>query len=187
VNGVIRWLELIGARRGPILVAHSVHLDAHEVSILADRGVAIAHNVALGTDGAASNNSQDMFEVIKFASLLQRGRLEDGRAMGPGEALQMATMDAARALGLDDWIGSVEPGKRADLVVLDLLSSPRTVALHDVVSQIVHCADASNVESVFVDGELRVHRGEVVGVDEPRVLAKAQTAAVQLVDRLGLT
>lgn len=93
--------------------------------------------VALGTDGAASNNTQDMFEVLKLAGRLQRGRLMDGTVFPPRTVFRMATIDAARALGIADIVGSIEVGKRADLVAIDLLATPRTIALHDVMSQLV--------------------------------------------------
>lgn len=209
ITGVARWLDAEGALRGPILAAHSVHLDVDELRLLAERDVAISHNpvsnmflgdgiapvwealeqkvvVALGTDGAASNNSQDMFEVMKVAPLLQRARREDASAVGPRQALRMATIDGARALGLGDVIGSIEVGKRADLVVLDLEASPHTVAVHDVVSQLVHCAPSDAVSSVLVDGRLIVNEGRVAGIDQQALLADAQAAGMDLVRRLSV-
>jgi len=208
VDGVIRWLDGIGALRGRILAAHSVHVDEGERAIMAERRVSMAHNpvsnlylgdgfapvaeardagvtVGLGTDGAASNNSQDMFEVLKLAALLQRARLEDGQILPAREALRLATVDGARAIGLDQLIGSVEPGKRADLVVLDLLHRASTVTLHDVTSQIVHCASAANVWMVIVDGEVRLADGQLVNEDEAGLLAEAQAAGRALASRLA--
>ena len=207
IRGVVRWLDGLGALRGPILSAHSVHVDAEELGIMADRGVTIVHNpvsnlflgdgiapivaateagvrVALGTDGAASNNNQDMFEVMKLAALLQRGDRMDGTRMPPGMALRMATIEAARALGIGDVVGSIEPGKRADLVVLDLTRRPNTVALHDAVSQIVHCAPSASVTSVFVDGERVVDEGRLTRLDGADVMRVAQSLGRRLADRL---
>ncbi len=207
VDGVIRWLDGIGALQGPIVAAHSVHLDREELRIAAAKDVAIAHNpvsnlflgdglapiaeaheegvlVALGTDGAASNNTQDMFEVLKLAGLLQRGRLMDGTVFPPRTVLRMATIDAARALGIADIVGSIEVGKRADLVVLDLLATPRTVALHDVVSQLVHCSPGDAVRTVFVDGRRVVDDGRQVDLAEADLLREAQLAGGQLRKRL---
>ena len=98
------------------------------------------------TDGSASNNSQDMFEVVKAAALLQRARLQDPQAIRPMQALRMATINGAKALGLDRLVGSLEPGKRADLILLDLRAAPHNVAVHNVVSHLVHCAKATDVE-----------------------------------------
>jgi 5-methylthioadenosine/S-adenosylhomocysteine deaminase len=208
VDGVIRWLDRIGALQGPSVAAHSVHVDADEMRLMAERDVAIVHNpvsnlflgdgvapivaaeaagitVALGTDGASSNNRQDMFEVAKIAALLQRGHHLDGTLMPPLKALRMATSNGARALGLEREIGSLEPGKQADLVFVDLMNSPRTVAVHDVISHLVHCAPSELVTNVFVAGQRVVENGRIVRVDQRAVLEHAQAAGSKLVQRMA--
>jgi 5-methylthioadenosine/S-adenosylhomocysteine deaminase len=142
-------------------------------------------NVGLGTDGAASNNAQDMFQVLKMAALLQRAATQDAHAVSPTQALRMATINGARALGLDHLVGSLEPGKRADLIMLDLYATPHTVAVHNVVSHLVHCATPANVRLVMVDGRILMHQAEIVGVDEPALLAEAQAVGEDLVRRLA--
>lgn len=207
VDGVVRWLDGLEALGPGLLAPHSVHLSADEVRLYAERGVSVAHNpisnmflgdgvapvvemleagvnVALGTDGAASNNSQDMFQVLKIAPLQQRARTQRPQAIPPAQALRMATINGAKALGLGHLVGSLEPGKRADLIMLDLSRAPHNVAVHNVLSHLVHCAKASDVELVMVDGRVRMERGEVLGVDEPRLLREAQAAAERLVRRL---
>lgn len=208
ITGIVRWLEGLGALRGPILAAHSVHVDDDEIRIMAERQMTIVHNpvsnlflgdgiapivsareggvrVALGTDGASSNNNQDMFEVIKLAALLQRGHRMDGTLLPPLAALRMATTDAAAALGMAHTIGSIEPGKRADLVVLDLTGRPNTVALHDVVSQLVHCAPSGAVSTVFVDGERVVSGGRLTRLDGDGILRSGQRLGRRLAERLA--
>ena len=206
--GVAAWLDEVGALGPRLIAAHSVHVSEDEIQILARRGVSVSHNpvsnmflgdgiapvvemlaagvnVALGTDGAASNNSQDMFEVVKMAALLQRVRLQDAHAISPYEALRMATINGARALGLDHLVGSLEPGKRADLIMLDLYSAAHSVAVHNVVSHLVHCAAPDDVRLVMVDGRTLMDQAEIVGLDEPRLLAEAQSAGEVLVRRLA--
>jgi 5-methylthioadenosine/S-adenosylhomocysteine deaminase len=206
-EGVVDWLDAHDALGPNVVAAHSVHLTPGEIDTLGNRGVSVSHNpvsnmflgdgiapvvemldrgvnVALGTDGAASNNSQNMFEVLKMAPLLQRARTLDPNAISPAQAIRMATVNGARALGLDHLTGSVEPGKRADLVVLDLRGSAHTVAAHNVLSQIVYCARPGNVDLVMVDGRILVEDGKVGGFDEPRFLAEAQAAGEDLVRRL---
>jgi 5-methylthioadenosine/S-adenosylhomocysteine deaminase len=206
--GVVTWLDALGALGRSWIAPHSVHLSTAEIDVLARRGVCVCHNpvsnmtlgdgiapvvemlqagvtVALGTDGAASNNSQDMFEVIKTAALLQRVRLQDAHAVLPGQALRMATINGARALGLDRLVGSLEVGKRADLIMLDLLAAPHNVAVHDVLSHLVHCAKATDVELAMVDGTILMEHRTVRGVDEAGLLARSQAAAERLVARLG--
>jgi 5-methylthioadenosine/S-adenosylhomocysteine deaminase len=206
--GVVAWLESLEALGPRVLAAHCVHLSADEIQVMAQRGVSVSHNpvsnmflgdgiapvvellaagvnVALGTDGAASNNAQDMFEVLKMAPLLQRARLQDPHAVSPMQALRMATINGARAVGLDHLIGSLEVGKRADLIGLDLLGSPSAVAVHNVVSQVVHCARAADVKLAMVDGRVVMERREVVDIDEPALLAEAQATGERLVQRLA--
>ena len=206
--GVITWLDSLGALGPNWIAPHSVHVSPAEIDTLARRGVCVSHNpvsnmtlgdgiapvvemlkagitVALGTDGAASNNSQDMFEVVKTAALLQRVRLQDAHAILPMQALRMATANAAKALGLGHLVGSLEVGKRADLIVLDLLGAPHNVAVHDVVSHLVHCARATDVELAMVDGTVLMEGRRVSGLDEPALLAHSQSAAERLVARLG--
>ncbi|MFI5267842.1 MAG: amidohydrolase family protein [Chloroflexota bacterium] len=207
-EGIVAWLDAYEALGPNTLAAHSVHLTPKEVGIYASRGVSVSHNpvsnmflgdgiapvvemlqagmnVALGTDGSASNNSQDMFETLKMAALLQRAHTLDPNAITPREAIRMATINGARALGLDQVTGSLELGKRADLIVLDLQSAAHTVAVHDVPSQLVYCARPSNVDMVMVDGRVLLEHGQVLALDEPRFLARAQTAGEDLVRRLG--
>jgi 5-methylthioadenosine/S-adenosylhomocysteine deaminase len=207
-RGVIAWLDGLGALGPNWLAAHCVHLSPEEIDIMARRGVCVAHNpvsngflgdgiapvtamleagvtVALGSDGPASNNSQDMFEVMKTAALFQRAQRQDPAAIRPRQALRMGTINGARALGLDHLVGSLEPGKRADLIMLDLLAAPHTVAVHDVVSHLLHCARASDVELAMVDGRVLMERRTVAGLDEPGLLRRAQALAEDLVRRLA--
>jgi 5-methylthioadenosine/S-adenosylhomocysteine deaminase len=206
-DGVVAWLDSIGALGPGLLAAHCVHLSPSEIAILARHGVAVCHNpvsnmflgdgiapvvellaagvtVGLGTDGAASNNSQDMFEVTKMAALLQRARTRDPHAISPLQALHMATIDGARVLGLDNLVGSIEPGKRADLAIVDLRRAPHNVAVHKVPSHLVHCAKATDVDTLLVDGRVVMRDRAVAGLDEPRLLAQAQEAGERLVARL---
>jgi 5-methylthioadenosine/S-adenosylhomocysteine deaminase len=207
-EGVVAWLDSVEALGPNTLAAHSVHLTSGEVATFARRGVSVSHNpvsnmflgdgiapvaemlqagvnVALGTDGSASNNSQDMFETLKMAPLLQRARTLDANAIPPAQAIRMATVNGARALGLEDRVGSLEPGKRADLLLLNLRGAAHTVAVHDVPSQVVYCARPSNVDTVIVDGRVLLERGQVLDFDEPAFLARAQAAGEDLVRRLG--
>lgn len=204
VDGVVRWLDGLGVLDDTVLAPHSVALDADEVEIMARRGVHVSHNpvsnmflgdgvapivdlaaaggnVALGTDGAASNNAQDMVQVLKMASLLQRAHRRDPAAVPPMQALAMATVNGARALGLDGLIGSIEPGKRADVVVIDL-DTPHATVTHDPVSQVVYCASAADVRTVLVDGRVVVDDRTLTTMDLASVLPAARRAAAQLLD-----
>ncbi len=205
-EGVVDLFARLGALGPRLLAAHAVHLAPREVRLLADAGASVAHNpvsngflgdgiapvtdllaagvnVALGTDGAASNNSQDMFEVMKVAALFQRARTQDPAALPPETVLRLATINGARALGLDAEIGSLEPGKRADLAIVDL-SSLHHCAVHDVLSHLVFTARAADVRTVLVDGRVVLEEGVLQTVDAEAVRAAGQARGEALVRRL---
>jgi len=120
--------------------------------------------VGIGTDGAASNDSQNMLEAVKSAALLQKVARLDPRALTAGDVLAMATVEGARALGLERRIGSLEPGKRADVVRLRG-DRPGLANVHDPRQQVVYCTSPSDVADVWVDGARRVMDGHLVDHD----------------------
>jgi 5-methylthioadenosine/S-adenosylhomocysteine deaminase len=139
---------------------------------LRDAGV----TVALGTDGAANNNSFDMVREMKAACAAQNAARRRAGTLRAEDALEMATIDGARALGLEQEIGSLEPGKRADVVLLDLARAG-TWPVHDPVSSLVYSAHSGHVDTVIVDGNVLLREGRTVGVDEGSVLDAAARAA----------
>ncbi len=142
--------------------------------------------VGLGTDGAASNDNQDMFGVLKTTGLIHKLAALDPTRMTAREVLTMATIEGARALGLDREIGSLEPGKRADVVLLDG-ATPELATIHDPWQQVVYCATARCVSDVWVDGVARVRGGELLGHDLGELAREARDAAIDLVGRANLT
>jgi 5-methylthioadenosine/S-adenosylhomocysteine deaminase len=183
-----------------------VQLDQDGIGRMARSGAALAHcpvanlyggsgvapvpalrrtgvRVGLGTDGAASNNSQNLFETMKFASLVQRGVGQ--MDVGVEEAFRMATIDGAAALGLADQLGRIEPGYRADLVLLDPNRLPMAPH-HQPLSDIVYAAGPGAVEAVFVDGVQVVDDGRLTQLDTPGLLREAQARAEALVRRASL-
>jgi len=179
-----------------------------EVAALAAAGVAAVHNpvanmilasgvcpvpalraagitVGLGTDGPASNDSQNMLEAVKAAALLQKVARLDARALTAGDVLAMATVEGARALGLEDRVGSLQPGRRADLVRLRG-DRPGLANVHDPRQQVVYCASPADVADVWVDGRRRVVDGELVGSDLAELVAASRPLAAELVTRAGL-
>jgi len=168
---------------GPGLVAvHAVHLSEQEIALLAQHGASVVHcpssnlklasglapvpsllakgvNVALGTDGAASNNRLDLFQEMRTAALLAKTVADDAQAMPAHAALRAATLAGARALGLEKTIGSIEPGKAADLIALDF-SAPELVPCYDVLSHLVYVAGRENVTHVWVGGRLLLRERE---------------------------
>ncbi len=167
-------LDRLGLVSERLMAVHAVHLQRDEIALLAQRGASVVHcpasnlklasgvapvaalladgvRVAFGTDGAASNNRLDLFEEMRLAALLAKADARDAAALPAWQALESATVGAARALGLGEQVGSIEVGKQADLIAIDL-SSPETQPCYDIASQLVYCAGREHVDHVWVGG-----------------------------------
>ena len=142
-------------------------------------------NVGLGCDGAPSNNSYDMIREMKLAALIQKARLLDPLTMPAPKVLEMATVNGALAMGTEKEVGSIEAGKRADLVLVDL-KKPHLVPYRDVVSNVVYAAMGSDVDTVLVDGRVLVSGGESLTLDEEKILEEAQKRQDGLISRSGV-
>ncbi len=192
-------------------IAHCVWLDDDEIQLLADTGTSVAHcptsnaklaggiapvpkfqqagiTVGLGTDGNISNNSLDLFETMKFASLLQKVKYYDAAALPAPDVLRMATIEGAKLLGLDQEIGSLEVGKKADVVLIDLWQPNLMPLVWDqddtnIVWNLVYAAKGSNVHTVFVDGEMVIQAGSSTRVQEGMILGTVQTQTMELMKR----
>jgi 5-methylthioadenosine/S-adenosylhomocysteine deaminase len=189
-------LEKLGVLAGRTIAAHAVWLDEADMRILAARGVGVAHcpssnaklasgvapvtrmlslgiAVGLGTDGpAGSNNDFDLLEEADLAGKLQKVTLGDPQALPAPAALEMLTIGGARALGLEKEIGSLEAGKRADMIVMRL-DRPNAVPLYDVTSQMIYALKGADVRDVMVNGRPIVRDRKSLTLDEVAVLAKA--------------
>jgi cytosine/adenosine deaminase-related metal-dependent hydrolase len=142
-------------------------------------------NVGLGCDGAPCNNSYDMIREMKLAAVIQKARLLDPLSMPATTVLEMATVNGARAMGMESIVGSIEAGKRADLVLIDL-RKPHLVPYRDLVSNVVYSAVGSDVDSVLVDGNLLLREGEALTLDEERIIDEAQERQDELISRSGV-
>ncbi|MEU6701627.1 amidohydrolase [Pseudonocardia sp. NPDC046786] len=193
---------------GPDLVAaHCVQCDDTDLDLLAASGTAVSHNpcsnlylgsgfapvpamhrrgitVGLASDGPASSSNHSMLQAVKFAALLHKGVHRDPEIMTAEKALEMATVDGAAALGMADRIGSLEPGKRADVIVLDL-SNLCVTPVHAAVSALVYSQRGDEVDRVYVDGEPVVAGGRPVRVDARTVRERSAAAAAGLAERAG--
>jgi len=185
-----------------LLAVHCVWVDQEDIRILSRKHVKVSHNpvsnmylangiaplpdllragitVGLGVDGAASNNNQDMFEVIKETALVHKAVSHDPTAICAQKVLEMATIDGAEGIGMRNEIGSIEPGKKADLVLINL-NDVNMVPLNNLVSQLVYCGRAQNVDTVMVDGNLIMENRVVKTVDETAVVERVQQLATDL-------
>ncbi|WP_376690962.1 TRZ/ATZ family hydrolase [Wenzhouxiangella sp. EGI_FJ10409] len=189
-------MESLGLLSDRLLAVHMTQLDDADIARVARAGVHILHcpasnlklasgicrvadldaagvNVAIGTDGAASNNTLDMFAETRLAALLAKGASGDPEAVPAERALSMATINGARALGMEDRIGSIEVGKSADLAAVDL-SGLKTAPVHHVVSQLVYAASRDQVSDVWIEGRRVVERGELTTLDTERTAVEAE-------------
>jgi 5-methylthioadenosine/S-adenosylhomocysteine deaminase len=204
----VAYLDSLGISGAHVLLAHCVHLDDEEMETLARTQTNVAHcpssnlklgsgvaritemlsrgiSVSLGADGAACNNRLDMFTEMRTAALLQKA-FQGPEALPASDALRIATIDGARALGLDKEIGSLETGKRADVIVVDLDQihlSPQ----HEVVSALAYSAIASDVRTTIIDGQIVMRNGELLTMNEAVVIDEANREAQGLRTRAGLS
>lgn len=207
-RGVVETLDALGFLSSRLIAAHCLWLTPDDIRLLGQRQVNISHcptsnlklcsgftstvvrtidlagmraagiNVTLGTDGAASNNSLDMFEAMKLAALLQKHHTGDPKRLPAREAFEMATLSGARALALNS--GLLEPGYLADIVLVDLLR-PAFIPGHDLVSDLVYAANGSCVRTVLIDGQIVLRDGTMPM--EKKILQDAVDAARDLVRR----
>jgi 5-methylthioadenosine/S-adenosylhomocysteine deaminase len=201
------YLDSIGFLGPDVLAVHCVQCDGDDVETLARRNVKVSHNpcsnlylasgfapvpemlaagvtVGLASDGPASNNNHNMIHAMKFAALMHKGFRRDPTVLTAERVLEMATIDGARAIGLDGEIGSIEAGKKADLVALradNLCMTP----LHHAASALVYSAIGNEAHHVVIDGRLVMEAGVLTSVDERRVRRDSQAAADALVARAG--
>jgi 5-methylthioadenosine/S-adenosylhomocysteine deaminase len=192
----VAFLDSLGFLGAGVLAAHGVWVSDVEVALLAARGVGVSHNpesnmklasgtapvpaylkanaaLGLGTDGAASNNDLDMFEAMRTASLLHKLQSRDPRVVSASEALMMATRGGARALGMEQQIGSLEPRKRADIIIVSTRGARQT-PLYDPISHLVYVARGDDVQSTVVHGKVLMRNRQVLTLDETAVLVAAR-------------
>ena len=183
----VRHLDSLGFLDKRTIGAHCVWVDEEEIDILAQRGVTVSHNpqsnmkiasgvapvarmigqgalVTVATDGPCSNNDLDMFEELRTAAFLQKSSLADPLALPAYEALKLATVNGARAMGREGELGVLREGALAHVIVIDL-QKPHLQPIHDVVSNLVYCGKAADVETVVVDGRLVVENRKIVDFD----------------------
>jgi 5-methylthioadenosine/S-adenosylhomocysteine deaminase len=192
----VGYLESIGFWGPRTLAAHAVWLSPADMRVLARRRVGVAHNpesnmklasgaakvvamraagipVGLGTDGAASNNDLDMFEAMRQAAFLAKLQTMDPRALPARTALEMATIEGARALGMDAEIGSLEPGKRADLIAVSMAAARQT-PMYDPLSHLVYVTRGDDVRTTIVNGRVLMRDRKVLTLNETDVLSDAR-------------
>jgi 5-methylthioadenosine/S-adenosylhomocysteine deaminase len=206
----IEYLDKLGFLHPNLLAAHCVWLAKSEVSILAKRDVKVSHcpvsnmklasggvapvpemlekgvTVSIGTDSSASNNSLDMFESMKICALVHRAHRWDATILPAQQVLDLATIQAAKALGISDRIGSIETGKQADLIIIDArIPNLAPLGEETVISNLVYSAKGHNVDTTIVDGKVIMKNREFLTLKESAIYDKTSECALYLAKELG--
>ena len=191
-KSIVDLLDEIGFLTDQFLAVHCVYLTQNEIKLLAERGVSISHNpaanmylgsgiapipdclqaginVSLGTDGAASNNTTDMLDTMRLAALIHKGVCRDATAMSAEKVVRMATLGGAKALGMGKTVGTLEAGKKADIILFDP-AKIKSVPMYDPIASLVYSADAGNIDTTIVNGEVVYRKGVFsCGIDEEQI------------------
>lgn len=198
----MRLLEETGVLDVDFLGVHAIRLSKDDIQLMKQYNTRISYNplanmilgsgvapivelsglgirISLGTDGAASNDSQNLIEVMKTGALLQKVHNRDSAALSAWEIFSMATAQGAACINMSDQIGSIEEGKKADIVVVDL-EKPNTTPYYDPIASLVYSGNNDNISSVFVEGKLLLEEGKFVNLDERDLLSRAQRKAEDL-------
>jgi len=206
-KNIVPYLQEVGFLRPDLLAVHCVVTNDDDIALFVQNDVKISYNpvsnmylgsgiapivkmqragltIGLGVDGAGSNNSQDMIETMKVAALLQKVSAKDASIVDAQQVLDWATRDGARALGLENEIGSLEPGKRADLFAI-AINTPKIVPVHDPVASLVYSCGEENVVLTIADGKVLMKDGVIQFFDEKRLIDECQHAALRLAERCG--
>ncbi len=199
------YLDELGFLGEDVIAAHAVWLSEEEKNIIKNNNVKLSHNpssnmklasgispvdelikrgvcVSLGTDGAASNNNLDMVEEMKIAALLQKVHNLDSMALSAKKVFEMSTINGARTLGLENEIGIIEVGKKADVILADMNSAHLTPYRHPI-SHLVYAANGSDINTVICNGEILMKDKEVVSLEEAVVIDIAENAAAELLSK----
>lgn len=204
----IEWLAELGVLDSQMQLVHSVWLEDNEIDLIAEHDAVVVHcpvsnmylasgvarvpemlsrgiTVALASDGPGSNNNQDMLELLKTTALLHKVNSLNATILLPKDILQMACRGGAAAFGLPDQIGSLEPGKKADIVLVDL-NTPMAMPVHSVPSALVYNLSNRDVDTVIVDGRILMQDKEILFLDETALLERGRNICSALFKRAGI-
>lgn len=205
----VEYLDHIGVLSNNSVLAHCIHLNEKEIQMMRERNAKVAHcpssnlklgsgianiprylqeniSVSLGADGAPCNNNLNMFQEMRLAGLIQKP-IHGPKAMPVKRIFQMATIDGARALGIESEVGSIEVGKKADIVLLNLQNISNPLIQNDaeeIYSTIVYSASPKNVHSVMIDGEWVYRNQEFITIDEEMILKRSKQELTKLLKRV---
>jgi len=203
----MEYLNSLGVLDKTMIAAHCVSLTGKDIAIMKDKNVKTSHNpisnlklasgispvskmiekgitVSLGTDSPCSNNTADMFEVMKVAALLHKGVNNNPTLMPAERVLEMATLEGAKALSWESEIGSIEVGKKADLTIVEF-RKPHLKPLYNEASHLVYAAKASDVDTVIINGRIMIENRKLATLNCNRIMREVEKAKDNLFDKLN--
>jgi 5-methylthioadenosine/S-adenosylhomocysteine deaminase len=198
----VEYLDNLGILGDNVIAAHCVHLTEKDIQLIVRRKVGVAHNpesnmklasgvapipdllsaganIGLGTDGAASNNDLNMFEEMDTAAKLHKLFCHDPTVIDARTVVEMATIGGARILGLDEQIGSIEIGKRADVIIINT-NNPHLVPLYDPYSQIAYTIDGADVETVIIEGKIVMRNHEILTISKEKIIQDVRVLSARI-------
>jgi 5-methylthioadenosine/S-adenosylhomocysteine deaminase len=208
-----QYLDSMGIFDGKVLAAHCIHLNQKDMQILKEKNVCVSYNpvsnlklvsgimplkeltdreilVSIGTDGAQSNNSLDLLKDLKIGVLIQKQQYNDATYISAKEALKMITINGAKALHMDHEIGSLERGKKADIIALDIqdanINPLHRSCVNNIYSAVVYTADGSNVSDVIVNGKILMRNSELLNMNKAEIINQSHKAAEEVLKKAGL-
>ncbi len=207
-EGPTVYLKEHGLLNGRFIGFHGVHMDRRDIALFAECGAGMIHNpesnmklasgvapvpdmlrsgmkVGIGTDGCASNNNLDLFQEMDMTAKLHKAHRLDPTVMDARTVTRLATCTGAEALGMDDRIGTLSPGKKADIVLLDF-NKPHLIPLYNEYSHLVYSAKGSDVETVLINGRIVMHNRRLLTIDENEVMARVGRIALKIRESLHL-
>ena len=201
----VSYLNSLGVLDKNMIAAHCVHLTPEDILLIAEKGVGVAHNpqcnmkiasgvapipglmeagakIGIGTDGPASNNDLDMFDEMRTTAFLHKLNSDDPTVMDAQSVVKLATIDGARVLGMDGQIGSLEIGKKADIIILDM-KKPHAHPRYNIYSLIVYSLKSSDVETVIVDGKIVMKNRNIINIEEDVLYERIDSLATEIRNR----
>jgi 5-methylthioadenosine/S-adenosylhomocysteine deaminase len=205
-GGVMEYLDSLGVLDQRVIAAHCVALKEKDLAIMKSRNVKASHNpisnlklasgispvprmleqgvtVSLGTDSPCSNNTADMFEVMKTAAILHKGVNRDPTLMPAQKVLSMATLDGAKALSWENELGSIEIGKKADIIIVNF-AKPHLCPIYNEISHLIYAAKPADVETVIINGKIVMENRKLTTLDVEKVMKAAEKAKNRLLERI---
>ena len=204
----VEWLYDLGILGPQSQIVHAIWLDEKEINYLAETGAHVIYcpmsnmflgsgiapiikmiekgiNIAIGTDGSASNNNQDLFATMKVGALLQKVHHLQSTIISAEHVFEMATINAAKAMGWEKEIGSIEIGKKADIVIIDT-NKPELTPVRNPISSIIYAGVATDVDTVIINGKVVLQNGKLLTVDEDKILEDAKNKIKELYKKAGI-